>query len=299
MPGYTYGQLEQLWIDAGGSKAVAPLMAAIALAESGGNPGANNYTDNNGTQTSWGLWQVSNGTHSWPGALDPNIPINNAKYAVAKYDTQGLTAWGTYDSGAYRQYYQGSAPPSPLPPGSGGRGGGGQPGTSPSSTPNVATTAEFTSYWGDVGGAITHPWELFSQAIGDVWKGVTTVTDAPLTVTNSLGQLAKGFTQIVGLFDRLLHAVEWLFVPGNWVRIISFGGGVLFLLPGGYALMRAGQGSGDISLALGIFLIMISGVLFFVAFHNLPADVTNLQTLLHWLSTGVRTGHAATTASGG
>ena len=55
MADYTYGQLETLWTNAGGSKALAPLMAAIALAESGGNPGALNLTDNGGTQTSVGL----------------------------------------------------------------------------------------------------------------------------------------------------------------------------------------------------------------------------------------------------
>src|SRR5271165_948910 len=113
--GYSYGQLEQLWVQAGGSRALAPLMAAVAMAESAGNPAANNYDDNGGTQTSWGLWQVSNGTHNWPGQQDPNIPLNNARYAVAKYQSQGLGAWGTYTSGAYQQYYKGSTQPSSLP----------------------------------------------------------------------------------------------------------------------------------------------------------------------------------------
>lgn len=117
MADYTYGQLEELWIKAGGSQALAPLMAAIALAESRGDPASNNYTDNGGTQTSWGLWQVSDGTHNWPGTQDPNNPLNNARYAVAKYQSQGLTAWGTYQSGAYKQFYQGGVPPSGLPQG--------------------------------------------------------------------------------------------------------------------------------------------------------------------------------------
>ena len=103
MADYTYAQLEGLWINAGGSQSLAPLMAAIAEAESGGNPSAVNAVDNNGTQTSWGLWQVSNGTHSPPAAniLDPNV---NAQQAVAKYQSQGLGAWGTYTSGAYRAF---------------------------------------------------------------------------------------------------------------------------------------------------------------------------------------------------
>jgi len=122
MADYSYGQLETLWINAGGSKPLAPLMAAIALAESGGNAAATNPNDNNGTQTSWGLWQISDGTHGQPAAniLDPAV---NAKQAVAKYQSQGLGAWGTYSSGAYRKFYKGSAPPSSLP--QGGNSGGG------------------------------------------------------------------------------------------------------------------------------------------------------------------------------
>src|SRR5215471_10279529 len=106
---YTYAQLERIWIQAGGSQAMAPLMAAIALAESSGIPDNNNYNDPNGrggTQTSWGLWQISNGTHGMPV---PNIddPVVNARAAVGKLQSQGLGAWGTYTSGAYKQFLQG------------------------------------------------------------------------------------------------------------------------------------------------------------------------------------------------
>ena len=173
--------------------------------------------------------------------------------------------------------------------------GGGGPSSSPG-TGSTAQTAQFTSYWSDVGGAITHPWELFSQAIGDVWRGVSSPVTTGVAIGDSFAQVAKGFTELTGLLDRFLHAIEWLFVPSHWVRILAFGGGMLFALPGGYALMKAGQGSGDISLALGIFLLMIAGILFFIAFHNLPQDVTSLQSLLGWLSEGIRTGKAPESA---
>lgn len=111
---YSYAQLEELWIQAGGSKSLAPLMAAIALAESGGNAGATNPNDNNGTQTSWGLWQISNGTHNKPTA-DILDPLTNAQYAVKKYKAQGLQAWGTYSSGSYRKFMKsGVSPSSPV-----------------------------------------------------------------------------------------------------------------------------------------------------------------------------------------
>ena len=152
MTQYGYGQLEELWIKAGGSQSLAPLMAAIALAESGGNPDANNYTDNNGTQTSWGLWQVSNGTHSMP-VNNINDPLVNAQQAVQKYDQQGLSAWGTYDSGAYQKYYQGNVPPSSLPQGG--------PGSNAAAGQQYTTTA---STGLDVGSALKEMGELFHGA---------------------------------------------------------------------------------------------------------------------------------------
>jgi|SRR5712664_931853 len=119
MTAYTYAQLEQLWINNGGPKAAAPVAAAVALAESGGNTAATNPTDNNGTQTSWGLWQISNGTHAQPvpNILDPNV---NAAQAVAKYQGEGNSfgpAWGTYDSGAYEKYLSPGTTPDPNVPG--------------------------------------------------------------------------------------------------------------------------------------------------------------------------------------
>lgn len=117
---YNYAQLQGLWINAGGSKALAPLAAAIAMAESGGCSAAVNPTDNNGTQTSWGLWQISDGTHNQPvnGILSP---ATNAQQAVAKYQNAGnFSPWGTYDSGAYKAFYSSSTTPDTNVPSSGG-----------------------------------------------------------------------------------------------------------------------------------------------------------------------------------
>ncbi|HVH81902.1 MAG TPA: transglycosylase SLT domain-containing protein [Stellaceae bacterium] len=116
---YSYAQLESLWINAGGPKALAPIAAAIAEAESGGNSDALNPNDNNGTQSSFGLWQISNGTHAPPS---PNWadPAANAQLAVAKYKGAGnsFSPWGTYASGAYRAYLSGKTAPDPNVPGS-------------------------------------------------------------------------------------------------------------------------------------------------------------------------------------
>jgi hypothetical protein len=282
MADYTYGQLETLWTNAGGSKALAPLMAAIALAESGGNPQATNPDDNGGTQTSWGLWQISNGTHDQPapGILTPMI---NAQQAVAKYQAQGLGAWGTYTSGDYRKYYQGATPASSLPQGGGG-----------------AQQADLTSFgssglgWSDWINALLGPlgWAgIAGQEAGNAASGDASGAAAVANTATSIGAIAE---EIGGLFQ----ALEWLFVPSHWVRIISFLTGLFLLVPGLRSLMTAGQGGGgDASLAIGILLITVAGGCLFIAFHNLPDDVKNLQSLLGWVTQSIREGKAADTAT--
>lgn len=111
----TYAQLEGLWLKTAagtsyGTQAWAALMAAIGLAESGGNEGAVNPNDNGGRQSSYGIWQISTGTHAPPS---PNWadPATNAALALGKLQGQGLGAWGTYTSGAYRAYLSGSTTP--------------------------------------------------------------------------------------------------------------------------------------------------------------------------------------------
>lgn len=108
MANLTFSQLEALWDrtvpgSANPYRKLAPVMAAIALAESSGNPKAINPNDNNGTQSSYGLWQISNGTHS-PPAPNWADPSENARLAYQKLQTQGLKAWGTWVSGAYKTY---------------------------------------------------------------------------------------------------------------------------------------------------------------------------------------------------
>lgn len=120
-PALSFQQLQDVWVSSGGSQAMAPLMAAIALAESGGVPNNTNPTDNGGKQTSWGLWQVSNGTHqAYPNWSDPTA---NARIAQGKLSTQGLTAWGTYTNGSAAKILAGQAGTIPNLPSSAATGG--------------------------------------------------------------------------------------------------------------------------------------------------------------------------------
>lgn len=155
----TYAQLEALWINNGGSRSMAPLMAAIAMAESSGIPTNVNPRDNNGRQTSWGLWQISDGTHNMPVAniLDPNV---NAQQAVRKFKTQGLGAWGTYTSGAYREYLKHGVNPDANIPATG--------------STSTATPASLT---GDIGSAIGEGFGMAFRAVlqpiiaTSIWAG--------------------------------------------------------------------------------------------------------------------------------
>lgn len=77
MARYTMQQLESLWVQAGGNPKYASMAAAIALAESGGDPNSTGYPKNGTVDR--GLWQI-NSIHGSQSTLDP---LANARAAVA------------------------------------------------------------------------------------------------------------------------------------------------------------------------------------------------------------------------
>lgn len=97
---YTFRQLEELWIGAGGSRTSAPYAAAIALAESKGNPTEEGH-NTNGT-VDRGLWQI-NSVH---GNLSTTDVAANAKAAVQIWNEGkgSFAPWVTFKTGAYRAY---------------------------------------------------------------------------------------------------------------------------------------------------------------------------------------------------
>lgn len=99
-----FGELEQLWLNAGGSADVQQTMAAIALAESSGRVNAVGGPNSNGT-FDYGLWQI-NSVHGYNKTRLLSDPGYNAQCAVAIYNSQGLGAWSTYTSGAYKAHLQ-------------------------------------------------------------------------------------------------------------------------------------------------------------------------------------------------
>lgn len=93
----SYAQLRSLWIGAGGSPALASQMAAVALAESNGNP-----------QDPWriGFYQGQRGgkTKTYPN-------VQQAAAAAVQASAQaGPQFWPTYSSGAFTAFYRAVTP---------------------------------------------------------------------------------------------------------------------------------------------------------------------------------------------
>ena len=90
----------------------AIVMAAIALGESGGRPGAHNPNRSTG-DNSFGLWQINMidklgperaralGIKDYEQLKDPNVNARGMKMILA---SQGLNAWSVFRSGTHRQY---------------------------------------------------------------------------------------------------------------------------------------------------------------------------------------------------
>ncbi len=276
MANYTFAQLETLWINAGGSRALAPLAAAIAIVESSGNPDAYNAS------SASGLWQlISSNWHLIPGGAANRFDAQaNAAGAVrlSGNTVAGLVSnwinWETPPGIAYTVLKQhGGTPPASGVADSGGPAAGG--GT-------AAGGVQTTSLWTDISDPFTNVASSLASIITKPWDIATSVT-----------RLATDFNSMVGLFNTFLKDIEWLFVPSHWVRVFAFLFGFGALISGTWALMKTGSGQqGDITLAIGILLVTAGGMLLFIAFHNLPTDVKDLGGLLGYVSRGIQAGAA-------
>lgn len=106
---YTFSQLETIWVNAGGNATYKAIAAAIAMAESGGNPQATD-NDSNGT-VDRGLWQI-NSSH---GSQSTYNVMANARAAVAiSNNGTNWNPWTTYTSGAYLKYLPSTLAPTPI-----------------------------------------------------------------------------------------------------------------------------------------------------------------------------------------
>lgn len=115
----TYAQLEGLWINNGGNKAVAPLAAAIAMAESGGRSDVTSANPDGGINV--GAWQLdTKGKGAGHTVAELQDPATNAAVAVkGSNDGTDWSAWATFTSGAYKRFMSASTTPDLSAPGGG------------------------------------------------------------------------------------------------------------------------------------------------------------------------------------
>ncbi len=108
----TIEQLVGLAKGAGFSESDAVIMAAIAMAESGGNSNAHNQNAATG-DNSYGLWQINMIGRLGPERLKQfgisnyeqlKDPVVNAHAAKKTKESQGFSAWSVYKSGKYKAY---------------------------------------------------------------------------------------------------------------------------------------------------------------------------------------------------
>lgn len=99
---FSLSDLAWLWTAAGGDPSKANTAAAIALAESSGNPAAYNPNDPHGG--SFGLWQI-NGAHGDLASFDV---WQNVKAAIQiSGNGSNWRPWGAFTNGSYRKYLGG------------------------------------------------------------------------------------------------------------------------------------------------------------------------------------------------
>lgn len=266
MATYDYAQLEQLWTGAGGPRALAPLMAAIALAESSGRSDARNPSGASG------LWQILG--DPFPG--DPFDPQTNARMAVAKYREQGLGAWETYTNGDYKKFLRGSVPP-------------GTSGGPPAKTTAAQGGGGFWTMWNTVPGT--------GIPIGFIAGAAQSTTD----VATAVGQLSNDISTVMGWVSWLFVPNHWIriisFVTG--VPLVALGIITMTRTGRSYQVTVpvAGQtvpaAGGELAPALGIVEVTLGAVLLFIAFHNLPDNVQNFPQLLSFMQSKVGTGAAS------
>lgn len=190
----TFAEIEQLWINAGGNPNSAPIMAAIAMAESSGNTQAQN---NSGQDNSVGLWQINyhgdlaasrTAQFGTPAALLAN-PLAQAQAAVAISENgQNLQPWSTYTSGAYQQYMPAAGSNSPGVASSGSAVG--------TPVPNTVTSATNT---GSIIDDIGNPIDSFGSALGRLGKDLTPGAVATDTLRILMGDNDIGTIVLRGL----------------------------------------------------------------------------------------------------
>lgn len=165
------------------------VMAAIAMAESKGDPRAHNPVP---PDNSYGLWQINMIGKNGPArrkqlGLTSNEqlydPATNARAAAMILKEQGLKAWSTYTSGEYKDYLKGST---------------------------NATNAVWDPLGSLAGGLVLGPpGYLLGGGLGlDGLSGGAT------------GSVGSGLDSLTDVAKLGVKAGEWMSNPRNWLNVL-------------------------------------------------------------------------------
>lgn len=224
---YSYAQLEQFAIQGGFPASLAPTMAAIAMAESSGSNVIQKGQPY--STTGYGLWQIT------PGNSEPQFgvnnalldPVANAKAAFAKYKSQGLGAWTTYTSGAYKQFLQGN-----VPPASGGNVSGGN---MPNDTGNILGDQGQgpgglgqPNIGGDTGNILSEGQAPDQQGGQSWWQWF----ENQIPGVSDFHAMAQGLGGIASDLGDVGKAFVWLSSGKHWVRIFAGIAGTVMVFVG-------------------------------------------------------------------
>lgn len=107
---YSLSQVIQLLLKNGAQPGEANTLAAIAMAESGGNTSAHNPGTAQTPENSWGLWQINLNAHPSMSSSTATDPDKAAIYALQLFRSQGGQPWTTYTNGSYAQFLPSMGP---------------------------------------------------------------------------------------------------------------------------------------------------------------------------------------------
>lgn len=193
MSGYSFQQLEQAWVRAGGRPGEAQLAAAVAEAESGGNPRPGELNDTP-PDYSVGPWQInyygSNYTgraarYGSPQSLEQNLDADaRAAVDLADHSQSGWDNWTTYTHNLYEQYlpggsaYTGANNVGSGVVGSGASGGGVSTGMNP---PMQDASLASSVLGGDITGSIREFFIRMTELVGGaflIYLGMRSATSS-------------------------------------------------------------------------------------------------------------------------
>lgn len=194
------------WIQGGGPKNLAPIMAAIGMAESGGRVDAIGGPNSDGSYD-YGWLQI-NSSHGYNKAKLLSDPIYTARAGVAIWRSQGLGAWSTYKSGAYKTYLGGKNVGTKAPR---TRPGGQQDDS------DAAINAIFADY--------VQSGQVDASNPDDVRFGFKQF----LHPFDPIGKVFSGPLGAVKDVGSFLKWIAWIFSPLNILRVVEFTTGLTIM----------------------------------------------------------------------